>query len=630
MSRAAGRALAVAALGALAGGAWLAFFYGIGPALHASLDVTPPASLVSGLYPAERERESGLTFAWTGAAMTLRLPGLDRHVPWLLTVRVRGARPGNDNPELTFFVDGVRVGAHRSGPAFETVEMRVPARPERDGVTIEMRSSATFVPGPADPRPLGAMLDWVTLSPAGVVLPPRASFGGTVLASALFGAAIALSGVTAGAAVGSVILVSAGQAALVSRGFGSFTDYPATIVRLAGWIGLALVALALGAQAWGRTSLRNTARFAAIFAASALLLKAAVLLHPGMPIGDALFHAHRFRTVAAGNVYFTSIAPGNYLFPYAPGLYVFSLFFRSLLAAGTEDMQMLRLVVLSADAAASLLLYGAVARMWRDRLAGACAVALYHLLPLDFRVVTVGNLTNAFAQAIGVGVLVWTAAAALRVERRAEVAGFAGLLTAAFLSHLSAFAIFAVAVPAIALLFHWRGGPAMRSPALALLAGTGLAVVAAVALYYAHFMDTYRTELARIGAETASAAPAAGGRTIGDRLVDVPRFFYLHFGVPALVLAAVGSHALWRQGSRDRLTLATAGLGLACLGFLVLGVITPVDMRHYLAAIPAVALVAGLGASQLWARNLAGRLVAITLLGWATLIGIHTWWETIP
>lgn len=628
MTRAIGRASAAALLGAFAGATWLFLFYALSPGLLIDFDVTPPARLVSGVYPAERERESGLTFAWTASAMTLRLPGLDRPVDWMLTFRVRGARPV-DNPELTFFVDGVRVLARASTADFETIRVPIPARPERRGATIELRSSATFVPGPSDPRPLGVMLDAVWLTPTGIVVPPRAAFAGTVLASAAFGAALALIGLTAGSAVGSIVLVSAGQAALVGRGFGAYTGYPTTLAQLASWIGLVTVVLTIGVQVLRGHSLRNTARFVVAFSASALLLKAAMLLHPDMPIGDALFHAHRFRTVADGNLYFTSMAPGNYLFPYAPGLYVFAVPFRRLLPSPTADMAMLRLIVLGAEAVAAMLLYGMIVRVRQDRLAGACAVALYQLMPLDFGVVTVGNLTNAFAQSLSVIALAVMSAGALRLERRISVLLFSGVLAAAFLSHTSTFAILLVSALAIAGLFWWRGGPALRSPAVAVFAATVLAALIAVVLYYAHFLETYRTELARIAAETASGTPAPGGRTVLDRAVAVPRYLYLFYGLPVLALSAAGATTLWRQAARDRLSLTMLGLIATCLAFLAIGVITPVDMRHYLAAIPAVALAAGIGAARGWSSAGPRRLVVFGLLAWAVTIGIHTWWTTL-
>jgi hypothetical protein len=629
MSRAAGRALAAAALGAVAAAAWLGIFYALGGGLHAELDVTPPPALVRGLYPAERDRGSGLTFAWTGPSTTISLPGLDRNLDWVFTMRVRGARPGDDNPELLVLVDGLRVDNQRTTAGFRELAVRIPARPERTGLTLDLRSSATFVPGPSDPRALGVMVDWLRVTPDGVALPPRAAFAGAVVASAASGAALALLGVSAGTAVGGVALIAAGQAALIARGFGAYTGFPQTLAGIAVGVGVALVVLSRIVRTVRRAPLRNTAKFAAAFAAMALVLKAGTLMHPDMPIGDALFHAHRFRTVLAGNLYFTSIAPGNYAFPYPPGLYVFAAPFWEWLPRVSGDMALLRFIVLAVDAVASVLLYALIVRARGDRLAGACAVALYHLVPLDFRVATVGNLTNAFAQSVSVFALAVASSPALRLERAAIVALFAALLTAAFLSHTGAFALLGLSVVIIAVLFRVGGGPALRSPAAAVLIAAAIAVVAATALYYAHFMDTYRQEFARIGTETAAGAPAPGGRSVIDRLLAVPRDTYLYLGIPAVLLAFAGAGHLRRIGARDRLTLCVAGLTLACLVFLVVGVLTPVDLRHYLAAIPAVAVAAGYGASSMWGAGGRLRAAAALLLAWAIYIGVETWWTTL-
>ncbi len=317
--------------------------------------------------------------------------------------------------------------------------------------------------------------------------------------------------------------------------------------------------------------------------AAAFLLELLVLLHPDMPIGDTLFHAHRFQDVLGGRYFFTSVAPGNYQFPYAPGLYVFAIPFAGLVRRGVADMTVLRTIVCAADALAGLLLYGMASRMRGDRLAGALAVALYHLIPLGFGVMVAGNQTNAFAQSLSVAALALIASAAVRWEHRAAVVGLTVVLAAAFLSHTGTFAIGSVAAVIIAFLFWWRGGPALRSPAVAVLLAAVAAVVIAVVVYYAHFLETYRTELTRIGGETAAAAPDAGGRGIGDRLASVPRYLNLYFGVPALALATWGVAILWSRGARDRTTLATTGWFLTCGLFLVLGILTPVDMRYYLA-----------------------------------------------
>jgi hypothetical protein len=630
MIRGAGRAAAAAVLGALAGATWLALTYGSSPALNLEFDVTPPREIVRGIYTAERDPGTGRTFVWSADAVTLSLADLDRQVPWAMDVRVRGARAGDQqNPALQFYVDGVLVHTYQTTVDYGDVRVAIPPRPAQSGVAIEMRSSTTFVPGPADPRVLGVMLDRLTLTPSGVVLPPRAAFEGVALASAAAGAALALLGVTAGSAVGGVLLVSAALAALVARGFGPYVDFPDVAARATLWIGGGTALLVAAVRRRRLEPFRNTARFAIAFSASALLLKLLVLLHPDMPIGDALFHAHRFQEVLAGAWYFTSTAPGGYQFPYAPGLYVCAIPFSSLVPRGPSDMTLLRTIVCVADAMAGLLLYGMAVRIRGDRLAGAVAVALYHLIPLGFGVVAVGNLTNAFAQSLSVAALAAMASGAVRLENRSALALLTFALLAAFLSHSSAFAIGSVASCLVAVMFWWRGGPALRSPAIAVLLAASVAVLLAVATYYAHFLDTYRTELSRIGTETAAAAPDAGGRSIGGRLALVPGYLRGYYGIPSLALAFWGAGLLWSRGARDRVTLAGAGWALACLIFLALGIVTPVDMRHYLAAVPVVALGGAVGAAIVWTSPGSRRIVALVLLGWAVVAGIDAWWSTL-
>jgi hypothetical protein len=628
--RGAGRAIAAAVLGALAGATWLALIYGSSPALNLEFDVTPPREIVQGIYTTERDPGTGRTFVWSADAVTISLGDVDRQVPWTMDIRVRGARPGGQqNPTLQFFVDGMPVQSHDTAADYSDVRVEIPVRPAQSGVVIDLRVSATFIPGPSDRRILGVMLDRLTLTPSGVVLPPRAAFAGVALASAAAGAALALLGATAGSAVGGVLLLSAALAALIARGFGPYTDFPELAARAALWIGGVTAIVAMITRRVRHEPFRNTARFAIAFSASALLLELLVLLHPNMPIGDALFHAHRYQEVLAGRWYFTSTAPGGYQFPYAPGLYLFAIPFSWLVRRGPSDMTLLRTIVTVADALAGLLLYSMAVRVRGDRLAGAMAVALYHLIPLGFGVISIGNLTNAFAQSLSVAGLALMANGAVRFEHRGLLALLTGTLLAAFLSHTSAFAIGAVGACLVAFVFWWRGGPALRSPALAVVLAATLAIVLAVVLYYAHFLDTYRTELSRIGSETSAAAPDASGRSVAGRLTLVLHYLRGYYGVPAFVLAIWGAGALWRRSACDRVTLTCAGWTLACLLFLILGIVTPVDMRHYLAAVPAVALAGALAAAFAWNPPSAWRFAAVVLLAWAVVFGINTWWSTL-
>jgi hypothetical protein len=630
MTYALGRAVAAGLLAALLGGAWLALFYAWHPVFAVEFDRDLPRN-VSGVYPPERDKATGLTFAWTGADVVLRLPGLDRGRSWTLDLRVRGGRPSpGDNPEITVLADGVTLATRRTSAAFETIQVTIPARVEQRGLTVGLRSSKTFVPGPSDPRALGVMLDRLSLTPDGIVLVPRPALYASSVSSAAMGAAIALLGVTAGSAIAGAVLLSAGAASIIARGFGPFTDYPGTVMTLGIWMALALAGLSVGIQSWRRRPLRNTARFAAAFSASALFLKLLVLLHPNMPIGDGMFHAHRFQGVLGGHLYFTSIAPGGYSFPYAPGLYVFAAAFSGLVRRGPGDVALLRSITSAADATAGLLLYAVVVKAWSNRLAAAMSVAIYQLIPLDFIVFTTGNLTNAFAQSVAVGALALMASA----SGMTGTALLALVLTIAYLSHTSTLALLFVATLVTAVLFWWRGGPSLRSPGSAVALATALAATIAVVAYYAHFMDTYRAEFGRIGHETATAAVDAGGRTIGERLRGVPYSLGISIGGPVLLFAFLGAVELALKRAADRLTLTLAGWLLSCAAFLAIGVLTPVDMRYYLAAIPAIAIAAGYGAAWAWSEGwplhrTLWRAAAAVFLGGTISTAFHNWWNAL-
>jgi hypothetical protein len=343
-----------------------------------------------------------------------------------------------------------------------------------------------------------------------------------------------------------------------------------------------------------------------------------------------MFHAHRFQGVLAGNLYFTSIAPGGYAFPYPPGLYVFASAFARLVRRGAQDVVLLRIVTASVSAIAGLLLYPVTAAVWRNRLAAAMVVAIYHLMPITFAVLTTGNLTNAFAQSIAVMAFALMGTGRVLPRDAGLMLLLTLLLTAAYLSHTSTIAIVFVATIAIAGLFIWRRDQGLRSSGAGIALASLVAAVIAVVLYYAHFGETYRAEFARIGHETATRAADAGGRTISDRLETVPYSLALLFGWPLVALAIAGAVLRVRRAA-DSLSLSASGWIAACLLFLAIGILTPVDMRYYLAAIPALAVFAGYAGAYPWTD--AGRehraawcvVSALALLAVVTT-GVRHWW----
>jgi len=101
-----------------------------------------------------------------------------------------------------------------------------------------------------------------------------------------------------------------------------------------------------------------------------------------------------------------------------------------------------------------------------------------------------------------------------------------------------------------------------------------------------------------------------------------------------LLFALLGSVELALRTRGDRLTLALGGWMLACAVFLVLGIVTPVDMRHYLAALPALAIAAGYGAAWAWsdgwpAHRRLWRVTAALFLAGTISTGFHAWWNAL-
>jgi len=628
------RACAAGLLGAFAGAAWLVFTYAVSPAMTFKSDRDMPPG-ISGFYPSERDGDQ--TFVWTHPQAVVALPGLDRRTAWRCWAVLRGARPDPATlPEVRLAADGAESLQRATTNEYRTYEITIPAAPNKRGLRLSLTATPPFVPGTDDPRQLGVMVREIGCAPAagGIALPPDHALWSAAFAAGILGAGIGLAGVTVGSAVGAAAALAAGQSLALAAGIAPFSAYPDRAVSLAFWISLALLAGLVAVEAVRRQPLRNTARFAAIFTAGALYLKLLVLLHPAKFIGDAMFHAHRFMTVAAGNFFFTSIAPGNYEFPYAVALYVAALPFRGLTA---DPVLLLRVVTTVADALAGILVYVIVARAWRDRLVAAMAVALFTFVPLAFDILGVGNLTNSFGNSLAIVAAALVTAPAFDLAAPWLIALASVAVAAAFLAHTSTFALLFTILVLAAVAYRLVGRPPLGRPAAAMLACVAIASVLSVGIYYRHFGPVYRAQYQRISREVTQpdAARAAGegaavqhglgSRTPRERLSLVPGYLSAYIGWPMLALAALGLWRLARTGARDRLGLFVLAWLTACLLFLVLGIATPIDMRHYLAAIPAVAIVAAVGAGWGWARRGRVRWATAFLLLWVVWNATWNW-----
>jgi hypothetical protein len=556
----------------------------------------PPAGLFTGLYGAERAPD-GTTYAWSEPRYGLTLPGLDRTRRWHVTFRQRAARPDGSTPGLIVAVDGI-VTARTTLPhdMAETV-VEVPERAGDEATYVTLQVETPYVPD-GDPRQLGALIDAVSIAPTseGLHWPTQAVMRATWPLLAL----VLLWGLLRpplGVMFVATTVICVATAAVIVHGLGGVAPssplVPAVTATLAGAI-----------AAWMTRNHAQTSLIVGITGA-AVWIKLLILGHPAMPIGDAMFQAHRFQYVLSGTWYFTSITPGDYLFPYAPGLFGVAALLQGLADSTLERMTLLRALTTGAEGVVVAGLAIWIGRAWPHAVrAGAIAVVAYHVLPVPWAVLATGNLTNMFGQTVALAAVLLVAGGGATWTRAAVAAG---VISLAVLSHTGTFVLLSAHLGLCGLLLSAR--PDTRRDGLWLLATLATAVVVSIGLYYGHFGEVYRDAWTRITAETGQATAAAGGRTPAERLGDVPRLLGLYYSIWALGLAALGAVAARHiADSRSGPLLTT--WAISTVGFLVLGVVSPVDFRHYYAAAPLVAIAVGLGVGEAERQSRVGLLLA--------------------
>ena len=645
------RVAVCAVVGALFGLTALAFGYSRNAAIVLEMDRSA-SSVVSGLY--EPERAGQETFAWTRRSARMALADLDRRTNWSCTIRLRGGRADESTlPQVFISVDGVIAATAQTTNEYQDVSVSLPKGSRPRGATVTLTSSATVVPGPSDPRPLGVMVDRWSCAPAaaGFLWPPRRVMIAAAAGGAAFAAAFALVGAGVLTTIGAAGLLAIAQAVPLRWELGMFTPYAERAAWLALWIAALLVVCIRGTEwAIGRPA-SGAARLVAACTAAVLYLKLLALLHPSKLPSDVVFHAHRLEWVLDGRFYFTQPMPSGVRFPYAIGLYVFSAPWTLL----TKDyVLLLRIVVSAAEAVGAVLVYLLVSRFWQDRFAAVAAAILFHLVPRTFEIVGYANMTNAFGQSLALMTL--SAAILWPLQRRnwLQVTALTLLTAWAFLSHVSTFTLLGVILLALAALYWLRGAPDLRGPALSILGALVIAAALSVVLYYAHFGDAYRSAW-RVRASPAAAVPgpvttpdpagavapsaAHSSRSVGlpSKLSEAGRLTVAAVGWPIFLMALAGAVPFWhRRGLRDRLSLAILALIITLVIFVLGVVLMPVErsFRRYadefisrvtLATYPAMVILAGAGVSWACRGAWPARLLAGGLTLAAGYVGVVKW-----
>jgi hypothetical protein len=282
-----------------------------------------------------------------------------------------------------------------------------------------------------------------------------------------------------------------------------------------------------------------------------------------------------------------------------------------------------------------------VVRGTRDRLLAAVSVAALQLMPLGYGVFAVANLTNVFGQALSVITMALATVAMTAAPPAWPLIGATSAAAfVAFLSHFSTFLTLSAMLVMSALLLALRGTRDSKVFGRRLLAAFAIAFVLAVGLYYARFGSTYQSQLSRIGDELSETTPDAGAidprldrggaGTILARAASVVPTAATFFTWPFLLLAVIGAVERVRDGSADESWwLVEWGWLLGCGALLVVGLLTPVAVRHYYAAMPAVAVLAATAIVTLWRAG--GQLRALATLGagLGAAMGVNFWLTTL-
>lgn len=607
--------------GAVLGAAALLIFYSANPSLDLDLDRPVPGNL-TGLYDEERAGDD--TYAWSRAHVTLQLNALDRRREWACVVRLMGGRADPSTlPEVVFSVDGIVATRRLALNTYDEVNVLLPVRPGMRGARVTMDVSNTFTPTGGDTRALGVIVDRWSCAPVagGLLVPPRGVWIAATAGGAAFGAALGVLGLGTVVLATLLLLVSAGQALLLTWNgvpYASFADR-------ALWLVLACACLPL-------LSLRRSmcARAAVSWTAVVLYLKLLALLHPDKALIDAVFHAHRVQWILDGKYFFTQPMPSGVQFPYAIGLYVVAAPFSWL----TDDLvTVLRAIISTAEATGGVLVYLMAARVWNDRQSGVAAAVLFSVMPLPFVIIGNANMTNVFAQALALAAVatavVWPPVA----WRRGAWLALTAITAAAMLSHISTFTLLSGTLAALAVLYRWRGDARLRIAGVPAFAALATAAIVAVILYYSHFADAFRSAASVSGSSAASTGAAV---SLWAKVTEAAVLVRDGAGWPLLVLGAAGLVPWLTRARRSALDLALVAWAVTFVVFVASVVVAPVEQpflryaaefisRVIFTTYPALILLGGLAVGAAWRRRGVGRVTAVALVTAAVWHGANSW-----
>jgi hypothetical protein len=541
-----------------------------------------------------RERADGQFFRWTKDVSYVDF----RHLPTSgdigVEAKLRVRRPrGEPLPNLAFTANGATVHTTPGLPGSVVYRFAFPAT--SSSLRLGIRSD-TF--DPSGERPLGAQALALTLTLPGASpswVSPSAWMA--VAAALLFAAALVAAGAGVASALAALV-VSSGFVYLLAQHAVRFSDYPRDVAVLAG----ATLVVALLARRWQwleeepRSSV--TAAIAVVF-----LVEMAVAFYPLTLTSDADFQANRMLHFLEGDWHPTSVTQHDppFTIPYPVSLYAVSA---PLVGVGLERVTALVATTAVFDVLVSIALIVLGWRFLDDVRGGVLAALVYQLVPMNALSFSAGNFTNLFAVAM-------LTLAFLFLFTRPIVC--AGLTLAAVTAH------FGMLIEGLLLWPAWLGalwlGPTPVKDDRRRLT-IALAVAFAIAgAYYFGYVELVTEQLLQRG---RSLGGGGGGGTGGwQSAVD-------QLGWVFLAVAVLGAFSLVKTPHRTTFAnLALVWLGVSVL-FLVVDLVSALEIRYALQALPLLALLAGSYLSSAFGRGRLGSATAWAAILYIGVMGVRT------
>jgi hypothetical protein len=545
-----------------------------------------------------RERAEGKFFRWTTGESYLDF----RHVPATgnlsVEAKLKTIRPaGTPLPELAFTANGVTVHRARALPGIVTYHFDFPSQSSRLRLGIE---SETFEAGGG--RVLGVQVLEVRLSL------PKGSASWIVpslwmaIAGAILALAFAATRVQPWLATGCSLVTVVGFAYLLAQQSVRFTNYPREVALLA------VALLAVGSLASGLLTRigwlhRSERGWVLALCLMLLLVKLAVVGYPLMLSSDADFQANRMSELLARNWHPTSVTQHEppFRIPYPVSLYVVTA---PLAKLGLDRVSALEITTVFFDVLISAALVFLGWRFLDDLRAGLLAGAIYALVPMNGLSLSAGNFTNLFAVSMLALAFTFLVIGGTGGDRRA-VAALAITTLAALTAHfgmlLEAVVLFPLWLAAVWLL------PAPVKDERRFLSLAVLAAFVVAGLYYLGYWDLIASQWERaIEGDYAAAALSGPGEKLSFNLAMMGE----QLGWVFLLTALLGAVGLGR-GLTTSLFQALAALWIVVtLLFFGIDLLSAIEIRYLLQALPILALLSGSYLSRALDRGPMGRVAA--------------------